>query len=353
MTGYIFLSFSISVLLIPIVIMLCKKANWFDTLNERKLHKGKIPRLGSIGFVPAFAITTFLFYFFNVNTRVIDILPMVIAGLIIFGFGILDDFKDLPARFKLVVQIIASLVMIGNGFCFTSIGPFQLGWVGYIITFFWFIGIINAFNLIDGVDALCGGISLLILVALGIIYIMFGTTEEAGLCFILAAAVLGFLIYNKPKAKIFMGDGGSQFLGFMIATLSLSPLKQTAHEYNRFLAVTLLVCIPVFDTFAAIWRRKREHRPFFTPDKMHLHHKLVNMGYTTKVILFFLYTIQIGLCVLAVCGMWVKGLKGAFILASGFFAMILFFAIIHYTNRAVIRKQTLGLNEDEAKILSD
>ena len=353
MTLFIILSFVISATLIPIVIYICKKESWYDSENERKVHSGNIPRLGSVGFVPAFAICAFLFYTFDADANAKDIVPLIISGLIIFSFGIIDDFKDLPAKFKLLIQIVASLIMIFNGYCFTQIGPFQLGWFGYVITFVWFIGIINAFNLIDGVDALCGGLSFFALIALGIINILYGTHTAAGTCFILAAAVLGFLVYNKPKAKIFMGDGGSQFLGFMIATLSLSKFNQPVYEFNRFFAVALLAAIPAFDTVAAIWRRKREHRSFFTPDKMHLHHKLMNMGYTTISLLAFLYVIQIGLCVFSIFALWLKGFRGMFITFCGFFCITLFFTIIHYTNRAIIRKQKFGLNEDEAKVLAD
>ncbi len=350
---FIILSFLISVSLIPIIIYICKKQSWYDSENERKVHSGKIPRLGSVGFVPAFAISAFLFFTFDTNINVTDIIPLIFSGLMIFIFGIIDDFKDLPAKFKLLIQIIASLIMIFSGYHFTQIGPIQLGWFGYAITFIWFIGIINAFNLIDGVDALCGGLSFLILVTLGIINIFCGTHKTTGICFILAAAVLGFLVYNKPKAKIFMGDGGSQFLGFMIATLSLSEFNHLEFEYNKFFAVALLVAIPVFDTFAAIWRRKREHRSFFTPDKMHLHHKLMNMGYTTTSILAFLYIIQIGLCVFAVFALWLRGLRGMFVIFCGLSVITLFFTIIHYTNRAILRKEVYGINEDESKILSD
>lgn len=337
------MSFLISVVLIPLVIRLCRYEEWYDTVNSRKVHSGNVPRLGSIGFVVAFAVTAVVFYFVKEETSAKEILPLIIAGLIIFLFGILDDFKDLSASFKLLVQILATVIMICNGYRFKQIGSFNLHWLSYVFSFCWYIGVINAFNLIDGVDALCGGLSFFILITLGIIYTVSASIEPATLCFILAVAILGFLVYNKPKAKIFMGDGGSQFLGFMIATLSLFPMR-TTFEPNRFFAVFLLCSIPIFDTLAAIWRRKREHRPFFSPDKAHLHHKLINMGYSTSGILVILYILQIGICCIALLGLWVYGLKGMIILLGGIGTMIMFFAVIHYTNRAVNKKNKLLTN---------
>ncbi|AEE16411.1 MraY family glycosyltransferase [Treponema brennaborense] len=337
---YIFIcsAFVISVLLIPIIIFLCKKHGWYDSLSERKIHTEKIPRLGGAGFVTAFVVSSVLYFYFECNLSILSLIPFIVSSLLIFIFGVIDDFKDLSAKFKLLVQIIAALIMILNGYHFTNLGSFQFGPFGYIITFVWFIGVINAFNLIDGVDALCGGLSSFILITLGVIYMRAGRSETAALCFILTAAVCGFLVYNKPKAKIFMGDGGSQFLGFMVAALPLFPASP-AVEHNKMLIAGLLVSIPVLDTIAAVWRRKREHVPFFTPDRRHLHHKLMNMGYTPVSILVLLYAIQIGICCIVLIALWCKGLRETFILIGGYCIMFVFFAIIHYTHRAVTRKK--------------
>lgn len=342
---YIFISFVISATLIPCIIVLCKRNSWYDSTNERKIHSGLVPRLGSIGFVSAFIITTILYYILNKNIRFFDIFPIALAGFIIFIFGIIDDFKDLPAKFKLLIQIISSLIMVLSGYRFTQIGNIQLGWFGYVLSFVWFIGVINAFNLIDGIDALCGGLSFFITITLGIIFTVANSPSPATLSFILAAAILGFLLYNKPKAKIFMGDGGSQFLGFMIAAFSLYPTNESI-EYNKFLMAALLSAIPIFDTLAAIWRRTREHRSFFSPDKAHLHHKLMNLHYSTLGILFFLYALQLGLCGIVILALWCEGLKGCILLCGGFTAMILFFAVIHYTNRAIINKYKNKIEND-------
>jgi UDP-GlcNAc:undecaprenyl-phosphate GlcNAc-1-phosphate transferase len=267
----------------------------------------------------------------------IKALPIFISAIIVFAMGVVDDFRELRARTKLIGQCVASLIPVVFGFQFTQFGPIQLGFMGKIITFVWFVGLTNALNLIDGIDALCGSISLSILLAVGVILQLRSSSDYTALLFILSASVLGFLVYNKPTAKIFMGDGGSQFLGFMIAAF---PLFRSAPElnYNIFPAMVVLAAIPIMDTIAAIWRRTREGRSFFSPDKAHLHHKLLDMGYTPLSILGLLVVIQVGLCVVSLIVMlWIDGLRGFLVLLIAFLAMIIFFSIIHYTSHTIKR----------------
>ncbi|MDR0567770.1 MAG: undecaprenyl/decaprenyl-phosphate alpha-N-acetylglucosaminyl 1-phosphate transferase [Spirochaetaceae bacterium] len=337
---YAFASFGVSLVIIPLVILLCKKQGWYDTINLRKVHSGSIPRLGSIGFVPVFLVFSFFYLKSDETVPAVRYLPFLAGGILVFILGIIDDFRDLPARVKLIGQCIASILPVLFGFHIMRIGPFVLGIFGPVVTFIWFIGIVNAFNLIDGVDALCGSLSFSILLTLGAV-LCFGNSAYTALPFILSGGVLGFLVYNKPKAKIFMGDGGSQFLGFIIAGLPLfkEPPKP-AIEYNLFCLTLALVSIPMLDTFAAMWRRKREGRSFFSPDKLHLHHKLMNMGYTTKSILGLLLILQTGICGISlVAVLWLEGLRGFVILCGVLAAMVGFFTIIHYTSHAIARAE--------------
>ncbi|MDR2484673.1 MAG: undecaprenyl/decaprenyl-phosphate alpha-N-acetylglucosaminyl 1-phosphate transferase [Treponema sp.] len=334
-------SFGIAVAIIPLVIGFCKKQGWYDTINVRKIHSGSIPRLGSIGFAPVFLLMSCLYLAGLQGTPVRGYLPLVGAGAIVFVLGILDDFYELSAKVKLLGQCIAGLIPVVFGFQIIRIGPLELGIFSPAVSFVWFIGIINAFNLIDGVDALCGSLSLSILITLGAVYILSGSEYKA-LPFILAGGIAGFLVYNKPKAAIFMGDGGSQFLGFIIAGLPLFKPAQV-FAYNLFPMMIVLTSIPVLDTFAAIWRRRREGRSFFSPDKLHLHHKLMNMGYTTKSILGFLLIIQAGLCGVALLAViWIEGVRGFAVLCGAFAAMIVFFTIMHYTSRSIARMKPGG-----------
>lgn len=335
------ISLGLSALFIFIVIRLCNKYHWYDSIEERKVHTGNVPRLGSAGFVPAYSIASVIYSFIVKDAQVSNILPFVVAGLIIFVFGIIDDFKNLKAKYKLIVQIVAAVIIVLSGHRFKNIGSivFPL-WFSYLLTFGWIIGIINAFNLIDGIDGLCGGLSSFIIFTLAIIY-SGSEIHYAASCFILVFAIYGFLIYNNPhpKAKTFMGDGGSQFLGFMIASL---PLHQSTvnFEYNKFFIMINLVSIPMFDTVAAMWRRLREHRSIMSPDKLHLHHKLMNLGLNTRQILYVLLFVQVCLCAVSLVAMYLRGYKGFILLGITFIVMICLFAFVHFANyRALAKKE--------------
>lgn len=344
---YIVLSFIISAILIPIIIRLCNRLGWYDHVNERKVHSGNIPRLGGVGFMAAFVTASSLFLSTQSSLDRGTFLPIIIAGLVIFIFGIVDDFGDLRARLKFLVQILATIILIFSGTRFTQIGPWQLGILSYPLTFFWVIGVINAFNLIDGVDALCGTLATLVLATYGFLYLVAQRLDIAGISLILATAILGFLLYNKPKARVFMGDGGSQFLGFMVAVIPLFPFGNS-FDYNRTLIAIILTAIPVLDTIAAVWRRTREGRSFFSPDKAHLHHKLMNMGYSTKGLLSILILLQFGLCCFAIIALWCGPIRGLFVLIGALCVVVAFFVVIHYTHRAVQRRHHVMLDDEKA-----
>lgn len=328
------ISFAVSVILIPIIIFLCNKYSLFDYSDSRKIHTGNIPRLGSIGFVTAFVVSNLYYALTTESVSVQSILPVMIGGLIIFIFGLVDDVKNMRGIVKLMVQAVAALVMICSGYRFSNILGLKNEIFCYAVTFCWIIGVINAFNLIDGFDGLCGGLSFIAAAALAYITKVF--SPFISMMFRnLAAGLLGFLIFNKPKAKIFMGDGGSQFLGFVFASLPL--LKMTGpFEEQKFPAMIIICAVPLFDVVAAMWRRLREKRSFFSADRAHLHHKMMNLGYRTWGILIILYFIQ-GL----LCGSVILAVKSQreliayliYVLAFSFAAA--FFSVIHFANRTL------------------
>lgn len=330
------ISFVISASVIPLVIHLCRKHAWYDTVDERKIHRGNIPRLGSIGFVLGFFVGCTIFVivekdYFSIFT------PFIFAGLVIYVFGMIDDFKDLNASLKLFAQMVASLIIVAGGYRFHNIFSFRLNeFFSIIFTFFWIVGVVNAYNLIDGMDGLCGGLASLTIFTYGIIFTQVQGYYSA-ICFILVAAVLGFLCWNKPRAKIFMGDGGSQFLGFMIAVLPL--FKTTVNfEEKKFFIVLNLVSIPLLDIIAAMWRRIREHRGVMSPDKSHLHHKLMELGMSSVQVLIFLLSVQTVLCILTGISMGIKTSAAHFLLAAVFVFMLIFFVTIHYLHKFMIKK---------------
>ena len=339
------LSFFLSTLFVFLAIRLCNKYNIYDKESKRKIHSGNIPRLGGVGFVPAFFISALVYIALPGSGTYGNVLPLIIAGVLIFIFGFIDDVADLRARFKLLIQIIAALILTLNGYRFKQICFIILPvWLQYMLTFCWILGIINAFNLIDGLDGLCGGISFFIVCTLGIILYR-SARQPAAISFIMAASIGGFLVFNRPPAKVFMGDGGSQFLGFMIAALPLYK-STTNFEYNKFLLMCVVVSIPLLDTVAAMWRRTREHRSLLSSDSAHIHHKLINIGYTKGQALFLLLSLQVLLCVTAGFAMYLQEFKGAVLLFVAFLFMLLFFSMIHFTNRAVNRARRGKLAEN-------
>lgn len=333
------IAFFLSVLLIPVIIKFCKFYNLYDTVNARKIHSGNIPRLGGIAIAVAFLAGIIFCLFMSNDISAMNSVPLLFAGTIIFTFGIIDDLFNMRALFKLFVQIVASLIVVACGFRFTQV----FGWilpvpVSLVVSFFWILGIVNAYNLIDGMDGLCGGLSLTTLLTIGVV--MKGSfLEGTAICFVLCAAILGFLVYNLPcpNAKIFMGDGGSQLLGFMVATVALYPVEGVI-EYNKVLMMLVLVSFPMIDTIAAIWRRLREHRGIMSPDRQHLHHKLLNFGFNKVQVLFIILAIQVVLCITSIVSVSYERRVTVFFLAIAYIFMIAFFCFIHFANAALNRK---------------
>ncbi|MCR4742280.1 MAG: undecaprenyl/decaprenyl-phosphate alpha-N-acetylglucosaminyl 1-phosphate transferase [Treponema sp.] len=338
---FVLLSFVLSLCFMPLIIKFCKKRELYDYQSSRKIHSGNIPRIGGIGIFASFIISTVLFLALTQRISIWDNLPILVAALIIFTCGIIDDLKNLPALVKLLFQLLAVTIVTFNDYRFTQIFGWHLPTIlSYILTFGWILGVINAYNLIDGLDGLCGTLTFTALVTLGVLYTLSGNTE-ANLCFILAGSVLGFLCFNWPPAKIFMGDNGSQFLGFMIATIPLYS-SSDVFEYNKFFVMLVLTSFPVFDTVAAIWRRLREKKDIMSPDRSHLHHKLLNLGYTQKHALYLVAIIQVLLSLSVILAHFLGktningnmvSAKGSAILIEDLVFMLLFFGIIHYTNK--------------------
>lgn len=338
MVFYIILACILSLILMPVIIKLCNKFQIYDFQSARKIHSGNISRLGGVGIFISFFISAFLYL---VKSNQVDLkacLPILIAGFIIFTFGLVDDILNLPAILKLLIQLVAVSIVTFSGFRFTQIFAWKLPTIiSFVLTFGWILGVINAYNLIDGLDGLCGSLSFTTMVTLGVLYSL-SSNVEASLCFILAGAIFGFLCFNWPPAKLFMGDGGSQFLGFMIATIPLFS-SSDIFEFNKFLIMIILTSIPVFDTIAAIWRRLRDKRPIMSADRSHLHHKLLNMGYSKTKTLYLLLFIQCLLCIIVISSFFLGTIKGSCLLSEALIFMVLFFSFIHYTNKSILIKQ--------------
>lgn len=286
-------SFLISLVLVPI----CKKVaihiNAMDIPNERKVHKVPIPRLGGLAIYLSFLIG-YMFYG-QITTQMLSI---VIASFVIILFGIIDDINPLKARYKLIGQLIAAIIVVYYGNIILKDAYLfdyylNFGNLAPYLTIFFIVACINAINLIDGLDGLSSGIATIYFITVAIIAII--TNRIGGLDIVLsilmAGATLGFLVYNFPPAKIFMGDTGSQFLGFIIAIISLLGFKNVT--FNSLVIPIVILAVPIFDTLFAILRRFLKGEPIGTPDKEHFHHQLLKMKFSTRTTVLIIYLIDI------------------------------------------------------------
>ena len=331
-----------SFLAVALMLRLSHKKAWYDHINERKIHSGDIPRLGGIGFALVFIITAALISFAGRKTDSgLRLFPCLGALVLTFVFGVRDDFKPLTSRNKLLIQSLAALCVIIPGYTFRRIVYLDAGilsdlrLLGYPLTFLWIVGLTNAINLIDGVDGLAGGLSALIVLCFGLIFFSFGETPTAVLfCASLFGVMLGFLAFNMPfpKAKIFMGDGGSQFLGFVLALLPLLEENNTPAALPVPYAAALLA-IPIFDTIAAVWRRIRDGRRIDSPDMAHVHHKLMNLGLNARGVDGVLYALQIIIGILVYVSVRLQGRSSLWVLAAAYAVVIAFFSAVHFLNR--------------------
>lgn len=335
---FIILAFVLSALSMPLIIKICEKLSLYDYTNARKIHSGNIPRLGGIGIALAFFISAGLYLKSNTSISLMANLPVLVAALIVFVFAFFDDILNFHASVKLAAQLTACGIVMFNNYRFTQIFSWQLPVaLSYLITFLWILGLINAYNLIDGMDGLCGSLSWTVGMTIGIIHLL-TKNQIAGLSFIFAAAITGFLLFNKPPAKIFMGDCGSQFLGFMIAILPLYPASRDI-EFNKFIVMIVLTSFPVFDTIAAIWRRIRDKKPIMVGDRSHLHHKLLNLNYSKYKALILIDCIQVLVCISVIVATLLERHKASALLAETMILQTMFFSIIHFTNRKVMMKK--------------
>jgi UDP-GlcNAc:undecaprenyl-phosphate/decaprenyl-phosphate GlcNAc-1-phosphate transferase len=296
----------------PILLKIAHRYSWYDDVDHRTIHMGEIPRIGGIGIVFSFFFTIVIYILINRTflskygyfESLFQYWPFLMAAMIINLLGLLDDFTNLRARYKLIVQLAASLLVVFSGKYFVSFYiPFfgfsiELNYFAQIFTVLWIIGITNAVNLIDGMDGLSGGTTAIILFFMGISAVYLGDYTQALLLFILFGSVCGFIIFNFPPAKLFMGDSGSLFLGFFLACMPLYSSNNDADGFALILSISFLL-IPILDTVAAIIRRRKRGIPFHSPDKEHLHHKLLKLGLSTKIILLILYSATLVLSISA------------------------------------------------------
>ncbi len=301
------MAFLISFAATPMVISLAHKINALDVPKDaRRVHKKPIPLIGGLAIFYGFIVSVLCFATIDRET-----MGILIGSVIIVTVGVIDDMSDMKAIIKLLCQIIAAAIVVYSGVRighFTNpfaqwFGPphFVLNyWVSVLITMLWIVGVCNAVNLIDGLDGLAVGVSSIASMSLlAMTFLISNNLNVAIMTAALAGAGFGFLPYNFNPAKIFMGDTGALFLGFILACVSVQGFLKLSAIIS-FAVPLLILGLPIFDTLFAIIRRVLTGRSPMSPDRGHLHHRLLDMGFSQKQTVAILYTMTAVLCLTAV-----------------------------------------------------
>lgn len=308
----IVITFIFAIILTPLTIKLAHRFNLVDIPNDsRRIHKKPMPRIGGLAIVLSMFLGFFIYYLFTKDIESISLdskfYGYAIGALIIALMGIIDDIFNLKARYKFFFQLAAGLVIYYFGirisgfkipFIYTDVINFEI--LDLPITLIWVIGVTNAVNLIDGLDGLAAGISAISATALLTIFIATSASLDAIIITaVLVGATLGFLPYNFNPAKTFMGDVGSNFLGF---TLSIVSILGFAKGYTIIAIIVpiLALGVPIFDTVFAMVRRFLKGQPMLKPDGAHIHHRLLKRGLNQRQAVLVLYTITSILCIISV-----------------------------------------------------
>ena len=288
----------ISALMIPLVIKAGNQLGIVAHMNKRTVHKHEIARIGGYAIYLSSLIGSALFLKADHQINAI-----MVAGFIIFMVGLYDDSHDLSPKVKLIFEVIAALIVIVYGEIYIKgFGYFPsdaMTFLSGIVTLFWIVGITNAINLIDGLDGLSAGISIIVLVTISMTSLLSGRSDIASLSLILAGSIMGFLFFNFHPAKIFMGDCGALYIGFMISVISLLGFGFKTSTFFTLGAPIVVLAVPIMDTLIAIIRRKVHHQRFDEADKGHLHHKLMfslELGQTKSVLILYIATALFSIC---------------------------------------------------------
>ncbi len=294
-------------LMTPVVIKLAKRFGFMDIPKDnRRMHNKPIPLSGGLAMYITLVVSILIFVKLGYISLSTEIIGLIVGSSVIVVSGLIDDKVGLSPKKKIVFQLVAGICLVLGGVRIDFFNnPFGVGdpfiYIKYLsipITLFWITGITNTINLIDGLDGLAAGVSMICSISLMCIAYKFGFTEVTIIAAILAGACLGFLPFNFNPAKIFMGDTGALFLGFVLSYISIEGVMKSVVALTIIVPVIILG-VPVFDTAFAMIRRKLSGKSMVEADKGHLHHRLLAMGLSQRQTVIVLYTISIIFGVLA------------------------------------------------------
>lgn len=323
------LAFLLAVFIIPIVRKIAIKKGLYDLPNERKIHQMPIPRLGGIGIWFSVCITMGIIILWFWNYPHGNALSGLFAGsTIIFIVGVVDDIKGLSPKVKLIFQFIAAIVAYAFGVQIAALdfpfidGVVKLGIFALPITVIWIVAISNALNFIDGVDGLAGGVTAISALTLGVVAYYTQQPVAALVAAVIAGTMVGFLAYNFHPAKIFMGDSGALFCGFVLASIAVTGVLKTV-TFTILLPI-LILSVPILDITYSVFRRLAKGKSPFIADGEHIHHQLIKAGVSQNrtILVFYFICIASG----AIATSFVGGIRAYFILLLALIAIMLIIA---------------------------
>ncbi|EOL47493.1 glycosyl transferase, group 4 family protein [Enterococcus caccae ATCC BAA-1240] len=290
----LFLTFILSLIITPIIKVLAFRMGAYDAPGERRVNTKIMPTAGGLSIYFVFAFSCLVM--FQSIIPLDYIWPIILGAGIVVVTGLIDDIYELSPRKKTLGILIGALVIYFvadiriDAVTLPFLGHIDLRWLSLPLTLFWILAITNAINLIDGLDGLASGVSIISLTTIGVIGYFFlhaKTVYIPIVIFVLVASIAGFFPYNFYPAKVFLGDTGALFLGFMIAVMSLQGLKNAT--FITVITPMIILGVPITDTVYAIIRRLMNKRPISSADKMHLHHRLLSLGFTHKGAVMTIY----------------------------------------------------------------
>jgi UDP-GlcNAc:undecaprenyl-phosphate GlcNAc-1-phosphate transferase len=290
--------------------------------DHRKQHAAPVSRLGGAAIFLALALG-FVLLGFRLPSFTHAWLPIIIANTLMFSIGFLDDLRPLGAKVKLIGQIGCALILFSMGVSIDVIsnpfgsGSLQLGWWSLPVTLLWLIAIPNIINLIDGMDGLATGFGMFLCLTLAFIGYYSHRSDVVLVSLVMGGALAGFLIFNFPPAKIFLGDGGAYLIGFFVASVSLMTSNKGS-IIASLLVILVALGIPILDTAFAIIRRAIRGMPIFRADAEHIHHRLITLGYSKAQALGAMYTVCLVLSLAGISIMFTRGLAIPIVAALAF-----------------------------------
>ena len=308
------LAFLIVYLITPILIKLSFKYSFTDKPTKRKKHKGETPLCGGLAMFIGFFIV-----YFTVNnyTSIKEKSWILLGSALILLIGLIDDSfktrgKEFPIYPRLIIQLLAAFIIFKSGIVFRGFtNPFtgvyiQLsGIIQFILTITWIFGVTTVINWSDGMDGLAGGLSLISSITFAAAAIILGQSESISMSLIVTGVTLGFLMYNKYPAKIFMGDSGANFLGFILSIIALDGAFKQATLMSLFIPI-LALAIPIFDNLFVIIKRFMDGKPVYQADRSQIHYSLEAKGFTPKQVVTYINMVSLAFSIISIILLLIK-----------------------------------------------